>query len=181
METDAYAFGCLYYAVSLSIDLSAFVIKLAGILQFYSLWRGTSSSHRLARHNRTTSTAIRIPENGRLYLESHQRLLEIPSFWTSAIVSNHGNDKVVHYASSRVLFPEALGISAFDSGPSSGDPLPVVAHKPITHHSHFIVARNLPFITGNPRTITCSRVSATWNVPIVTWNRNRGTARTSEI
>jgi len=70
------------------------------ILRFRPLRRGSCFPHWLARHKRRTPTAIRRPGNARQPLGTHQWLLEIPSYWTSANESNRGKGKVVRYASS---------------------------------------------------------------------------------
>ncbi|KAF8624171.1 hypothetical protein AX14_011819 [Amanita brunnescens Koide BX004] len=71
MESDVYAFGCLYCAVSLSM------IPQQAYSSIPFLTEGIFFPHWLARHNRKT---VENPKNAREALETHQRLLEVPCF-----------------------------------------------------------------------------------------------------
>ena len=86
METDVYAYGCLYYAVRLKhflTCLACWMTTCTDILRCCSVSSARSVSNHETCHKWCTRGPTRKSKNGRKYLESHPELLETQGFGSS--------------------------------------------------------------------------------------------------
>ena len=100
LETDVYAFGCLYYEVRLKCSVLVFSSTLNYVTCTDILWCRSFSgenpiSHYGMRHKWSASRAITKSKNWRQDMETHQELLDDQAFEASDNGSNSGdNDSI---------------------------------------------------------------------------------------